>query len=262
MTIQVMLMVLSFPIVLHSFEDNSKSNLHGVVKDPYAAVLRGANIDIALDAPSGENENQVNLTTDQFGKYETKLPPGEYKVCASGRGLEKTCHCVRIVAELAVELDFSMRIDKRYILPTEYDVLDHRLQILAGKNAVNCGHADENHAPTRETACARAAHTRNKPFLVRYDVKCGDCKMSFGLASDALGRLFAVRFDSMGMSTWEPSPAETMPDGIFTVVAPCPPYPGLRMTRAGTLSCFSATDKADNIMQQLDGLALSGRTAK
>lgn len=83
-------------------------------------------------------------------------------------------------------------------------------------------------------------------------MECGDCELSVGLAADALGRVFAVRFDSMGVDTGDRDAAETMPDGIFTVVAPCPPRPGLRITSNGGLSCFSKGDKRHNIMQQLD----------
>jgi hypothetical protein len=231
-------------------------SLHGAVMAPYARVW-AASVGIVSDVQAAGTEGRITVTTDQYGKYAVELPVGQYKVCASHRGLEEACHCIRIEEGRDTELNFSMPVDKAYILPAQYDVTDRRLQILSGKQAVNCGHVRINEPPKAKTSCALTAHKHNKAFFIRYDVPCGDCEMSFGLAADELGRLFAVRFDSMGMSTWELSPAQSMPDGIFTVVAPCPPRPGLRITRTGALSCFNESEKAENIMQQLDEPALA-----
>jgi Carboxypeptidase regulatory-like domain len=250
MTSQISLIVLSVLLGLCQAEGSSKGNLHGIVRDPQGAVV-SLPIEIVADAPS-ENGGKVVVTTDQFGKYLTDLAAGQYKACARKRGFEESCRCVRIEEGRDTEVDFSMRIDKAYVLLSDYDVMDRRLQTLAGNDAINCGHAHVEHSPHKETACGLNANKRKKAFYVRYDVPCGDCELSVGLATDALGRVFAVHFDSMGMSTWELDAAEAMPDGIFTVVAPCPPRPGLRVTSTGALSCFSPRDKLHNIMQQLD----------
>lgn len=231
-------------------------SLHGEVTARYARVW-GATIGIVPDIKPAGTEGRITATTDQYGKYAVKLPVGQYNVCVRHHGLEETCHCIRIDEGRDAELDFAMPVDNAYVLPTDYDVLDRRLQLLAGTKSMNCGHVHISQSPGKETACALAAHKYKQAFFIRYDVKCGDCEMSFGLAADELGRLFAVRFDSMGMSTWELSPAQVMPDGIFTIVAPCPPRPGLRITGTGALSCFSADEKAENIMAQLEDPALA-----
>jgi hypothetical protein len=233
----------------------SNGKVYGIVKDPQGAVV-SLRIEIVA-AESPQTQHKVSLSTDQFGKYSAELVAGEYRACAKMRGFEEACHCFHIEQGRDTEVDFSMRVDKTFVLPGDYDVLNRRLQLLAGKGAINCGHVHVNGSPSKETDCGLAAHKRKKAFLVRYDVPCGDCEMSLGLAADELGRLFAVRFDSMGMSTWELSPAQSMPDGIFTVVAPCSSRPGLRITRTGALSCFDESEKVENIMQQLDEPALT-----
>lgn len=242
--------VLSTLLVAQRSEGSLDGRVHGVVKDPQGGVVSLA-IEIEADEPS-TTLHKITVRTDQFGKYAVVLAAGEYRACARMRGFEETCHCVHVEKGYDTEKDFSMRADKAYVLPTDYDPMDRRLQLMAGKGAINCGHVYVDRSPRKPTACALAAHKHNKAFLIRYDVPCGDCQMSAGLAADALGRLFAVHFDSIGITTWELSPAETMPDGIFTLVAPCPPRPGLRVTRAGALSCFSKNDETYNIIQELD----------
>jgi hypothetical protein len=261
MTKQISIIALTLSLCLSQSPSRPKSTLRGVVTAPYAHIWE-ATVEIVPDRPSQESGDRIVLTTDQSGKYVTELASGQYKVCARYRGLEETCHCVRIEQGRDAQLDFSMQIDKAYVLPSDHDLLDRRLQLLAGKGAMNCGHVHVKETPRKETACGLAAQKQNRAFLVRYDTECSDCELSFGLAADDLGRVFSVRFDSLGMSTRELRASEMMPDGIFTVVAPCPPHPGLRITDAGALSCFSKSDKDHNIMQQLDDSAAGQKNPK
>src|SRR5262244_3259128 len=76
--------------------------------------------------------------------------------------------------------------------PADSEVMDRRLQQLAGPHALNCGHVKVKKSPTKATSCAQRAFKRGQPFYVRYDFKGIDSDLAGGLASDGQGNLFEV----------------------------------------------------------------------
>lgn len=140
MTSQISLIILSLLLSLQ--EGNSKGSLHGIVTAPYAGGVWGSTVEIAADVGVGRSVDRLVVTTDQFGKYSAELAAGQYKICARKPGLEESCRCIRIEEGRDTKADLSMQIDKAYVLPSDYDVMDRRLQLLAGKDAINCGHVN------------------------------------------------------------------------------------------------------------------------
>jgi hypothetical protein len=205
----IILIVLIF-LLGYQADSDSKGSLHGIVTDPAEAVVSAATVEIMADVP-GEQQNRIVVNTNYDGKFTSALTAGQYRVCVRSKGFEEICHCVRIEEGRDAQINFSLRMDKARVLP-DYDVMKQRLQLLASEDAIDCGHVSVRESPRKETACSLGAYRRRKPFYVRYNVLCGDCLMSLGLAADSLGRLFAVSFDSMGMNADQRDTAETMPD--------------------------------------------------
>ena len=140
-----------------------------------------------------------------------------------------------------VTADFSLDLDPvllKALQPAESEVMDQRLAILAGKDAINCGSSPVKGNPEGVNRCARDAFRRHKAFYVRYWFQGIDAEISDGLAFDGSGAGYGVVFDSMGFSDEGLKKGASMPDGSHTVVLRCPSPVKLRKTRTGTLSCF------------------------
>jgi len=189
------------------------------------------------------------VETDAHGKFSTDLPPGLYQVCVSGKGFIKTCRDAQAEDGKAVTLDFSLGFDPAY-MPADTEVMDQRLQRLAGPTAIACGHVKVNTSSKNATTCVQQAFGKGKPFYVRYDVVGIDAEVAGGLASNGARSVYAVTFDSMGMSTEGLTDEETMPDGSHTVVTPCPNPVKIRKNSQGRATCFKRNQKPHWILDE------------
>jgi hypothetical protein len=77
-------------------------------------------------------------------------------------------------------------------------VMDQRMRTIAGDSALNCGRVRIDGAIGPALVCARKAIARKQSFLVRFDHPGMDSDLSDGLAGDASGNAFLIRFDSLG----------------------------------------------------------------
>jgi hypothetical protein len=59
---------------------------------------------------------------------------------------------------------------------------DHRLQILAGKDAAKCGHIPFGKETKEAYKCVRKSFAKRKPFYVKYDQRGMDSDVEHGLA--------------------------------------------------------------------------------
>jgi hypothetical protein len=118
------------------------------------------------------------------------------------------------------------------------DLLDKRIDQLAGPNAVNCGRVSPRDDPKSETACALAAHKAGKPFRVRYDMQGIDSFVAAAFVRLPDGSVQALNYDSdpfggggraheMVRVTACPAPIQlhTTPEGHLTCFPPNPPAP-------------------------------------
>jgi hypothetical protein len=106
-----------------------------------------------------------------------------------------------------------------------HSALDVKLRELAGENAMSCGHIALGMSSKDADRCARNASDRRMPFLVAYD-RWGECCGSWGLAQNARGRMYSVRFHSAGFGKLPINDAigeERSPDSRLSVT-PCPEF--------------------------------------
>src|SRR5882762_8597031 len=82
-------------------------------------------------------------------------------------------------------------------------LLDRRMRVIAGKDAVDCGHVKLGHDPQKSLSCARRAISQERAFVVRFDIVGTDSLISDGFAGNSLGNVYSVRFDTYG---WGPGP--------------------------------------------------------
>jgi len=223
--------------------------LHGTVKDPYGAVTY-AQIQISEVEQDGSPDKvdhlevkarPIVLDTNPYGQYSIRLPAGRYEICVTGREFIKSCRMTHADETGDVTADFSLDSDPvllKALQPAESEVMDQRLAILAGKDAINCGSSPVKGNPEGVNRCARDAFRRHKAFYVRYGFQGIDSEISDGLAFDGSGAGYGVIFDSMGFSDEGLEKDASMPDGSHTVILRCPSPVRLRKTRTGTLSCF------------------------
>lgn len=222
--------------------------VHGTVKDPYGAVMY-ARIQISTVEQKETSDNGIQaakakpiiLGTNADGRYSVQLPRATYEICASAREFTTSCRTIQPGKGGEVAVDFSLDLDpvfKKASEPADSGVMDQRLAILAGKDAINCGSVPVKGTAERANRCARDSFKRHKAFYVRYQFQGIDAEILDGLAFDGSAAAYGVVFDSMGFSSDGLEKGAWMPDGSHTVVLPCPKPLKLRKTRAGTLSCF------------------------
>jgi hypothetical protein len=222
--------------------------VHGTVKDPYGAVTY-ARIEISAveQKKTSSNDTQtakpkpIILDTNPYGRYSVQLPAAIYEICASGRGFITSCRIVQAGNGGHVAVNFSLDLDpvfKKANEPADSGVMDQRLAILAGKDAINCGSVPVKGTAQRANRCARDSFKQHKAFYVRYQFQGIDSEILDGLAFDGSGAGYGVVFDSMGFSSEGLEKGASMPDGSHTVVLSCPKPLKLRKTPAGSLSCF------------------------
>jgi autotransporter translocation and assembly factor TamB len=236
--------------------------VRGTVTDTVGAVIWHASLRItaipdtkhpqAIEE-SGKARAVVTAETDQNGRFSVELQPGDYQICVSREAFSTACREIETAARQEINLNFPLTLDPAYQqahAPAASEVMDQRLQKLAGPTAIACGHVKVNTSSKNATACVQRAFTQNKPFYVRYDVVGIDAEIAGGLASSGSHSVYAVTFDSMGMSTEGLTDEETMPDGSHTVVTPCPKPVKIRKDSQGRVTCFKRNQKPRWILDE------------
>jgi hypothetical protein len=113
-------------------------------------------------------------------------------------------------------------------------LMDHRMRLIAGKDALDCGRVKLNGDPKASLKCARQAISRKRAFFVRIDSAGMDSSLSDGFAGDGSGKVFSVEFDSLGIG---PSPDFEILDNGHDAVRICPKPVHLRL-RSGPKGAF------------------------
>jgi hypothetical protein len=98
-------------------------------------------------------------------------------------------------------------------------ILDNRMHMIAGENALDCGRVKLNSDPNPSLSCLHKAISKRRPFFVRFDVAGTDSVLSDGFAGDDSGKVYSVRFDSLG---WVPAPDVEIVDDKRDAVEICP----------------------------------------
>jgi hypothetical protein len=223
-----------------------QSAVHGTVRDTSGAVIWHASIQIDQISPVSAGQKTTSGDTDSTGRFSVKAAAGHYRVCASRTGFTTACKNVEIEGGKQTTTDFSLSLDPAYASehkPADSEVMDQRLVKLSGDNAVDCGHVPVNGNAARATACVQRAFRSNKPFHVRYDLEGIDSGLAGGLTGDGTGNIYAVTFDSLGMTTEGLQKEETMPDGSHTVVTPCPKPTKITINKYSRPTCFKKTHR-------------------
>jgi hypothetical protein len=111
------------------------------------------------------------------------------------------------------------------------DLLERRMQQLAGQDAVDCGRVAPRAEARPATDCALAANSSGKPFHVRYDMQGIDSYVAVGFVRLPDGGVEALSYDSDPMGGG--GRAHEM-----VSVRKCPAPVHLYATPKGHLSCF------------------------
>jgi hypothetical protein len=108
----------------------------------------------------------------------------------------------------------------RCICSDEYleTLVDRRMRLIAGNDALDCGRVKLNGNPRLSLGCARRAISQRRAFVVRFDSAGMDSSLSDGFAGDGSGKVYSVRFDSLG---WGPSPGIQILDNSHNAVEIC-----------------------------------------
>jgi hypothetical protein len=225
------------PIPQTPADDTGK--IRGVVIDHTGAVVANFTVEIRKGedsaAKSGVAPHILAKQTDKDGQFSFNLAAGSYEVCA--KRFPASCHRVRVKEGESKLEPLVLKIDPADD-PAPSELLDRRLQRIAGPGAHNCGHVRVNENPTNATACALVALKHRRPFYVRYDESGIDSEVADGIAGDSTGDVYSVGFDSMAINPgWMPAGA-SMPDGFHTKVIPCSKPVRVRKNHHGKLVCF------------------------
>lgn len=217
-----------------------KSVMHGNVVDQAQAVIADARIEIAADSgesnpPAPDRQRFKTATfTDSSGNFLIELPPNIYNVCVSHTGFYTSCRKIKLEERMEAVLDFSLQPGQEADRAGD-EVMDQRLQILAGANGKDCGRVKERASPRSATACALRAFRQSQPFHVRYDSWGG---VAAGLVADGHGKLYGVLFDSKPMPSSDLPAEATMEDASHTMILACPKPARITVTRSGKAVCF------------------------
>jgi TonB family protein len=98
-------------------------------------------------------------------------------------------------------------------------LMDRRMRLIAGNDALDCGRVKLNGDPKPSLRCARKAISHRRAFIVRFDYAGMDSSISDGFVGDGSGKVYSVRFDSLG---WGQSPGIEILDGTHDAVEICP----------------------------------------
>jgi hypothetical protein len=100
--------------------------------------------------------------------------------------------------------------------------LDHRLYLIAGEGASNCGIVPVKQSPRDANRCVRKALSAKKAFYVRYDLPSMDSSVGAGLAGNTDGDVFLVEFDTLGFTPGMQKSNEKLLDDGHSIVEECP----------------------------------------
>jgi hypothetical protein len=115
-SLKVLLLVV---MLLTPTAEEMKCSLRVAVKDANGAAIAGARIVIHWD-PAGNGvgltsnvgiKEDLQLETDQAGRYSAELPPGFYDVFVSSRAFSPDCRKVRLKPGKTASPDFRLRVD-------------------------------------------------------------------------------------------------------------------------------------------------------
>lgn len=100
----------------------------------------------------------------------------------------------------------------------------NRLEVLAGRSAVDCGTVKPWTDPKSSSNCVLKSFENRKLFFALYDTQeiSIDSRFIDGLAGDSLGNLYDVEFSSMGWSTEGLTMGSQLTDEGHILVEPCP----------------------------------------
>lgn len=224
-----------------------------VVRDPTGALVYGATASVqpasgmtATDVARERQNWQSKTSTD--GTAALSLPPGQYELCVAASGFQTNCREVSIPDEHSIAFNVTLKVNPDTNLAPS-SLMDRRLRLLAGDNALNCGIVEVRQDPIPASDCAQKALSAKQPFVVRYNLQGIDSAVSVGLARDSSGHVYGVEFDSMGWTSEGLSKGARRMDGNHTIVEQCPSPVRLRKTNSRRLSCFPPDLKSKpNIM--------------
>lgn len=98
-------------------------------------------------------------------------------------------------------------------------LMDRRMRLIAGNDALDCGRVKVDGDPKASLACARQAISKKRAFFVRLDSFGMDSFLSDGFAGNGSGKVYSVTFDSIG---WSPDPDSEVLDNHHDAVQICP----------------------------------------
>jgi len=109
----------------------------------------------------------------------------------------------------------------RCICSPEYlgTLLDRRMRLIAGNNALDCGRVKIDGDPKASLKCAHQAIKNKRAFVLRLDSFGIDSFLSDGFAGDGSGNVYSVAFDSLG---YGPSRGVKIMDNGHDAVQICP----------------------------------------
>ena len=210
-------------------------SLVGTVYDPTGSVVPGAQVTILADS-----RVVASTRSKDTGQFAVQVEPGRYRVCTEKSGFVTFCRKVHVTHKRPVLLSVLLRVstskrDVFHRLPPS--VLDHRLRLLAGKGAKNCGHVKFAQSPQTATACAMRAFQQHEHFYVIYDLQGIDSDVAGGFVSGTQGMLAAL-FDSFGTSSEGLPEGSKFTDGPYVVILPCPKANTMHVSSGGRVSCL------------------------
>lgn len=121
-------------------------------------------------------------------------------------------------------------------------LMDRRMRVLAGKDALDCGRVKLDGDPRASLRCARRAISKRRAFFVRFESASMDSSSADGFAGDSSGNIYSIDFDSMGIGPFEG--AEIMDNG-HDAVQRCPKPVRIKkeLGRKGMLLGYRCTQK-------------------
>jgi len=121
-------------------------------------------------------------------------------------------------------------------------LIEEKLRSLSSPDeglTVDCGITTMNKPVGKATLCARAAFGDGKPFHLLYSGPTGLFHLAYGLASDAVGNVYAVEYDSRGLLHLGLGKRSQTFDGNRIRVTTCIKPIRLGSTEEGILACIT-----------------------
>jgi hypothetical protein len=120
----------------------------------------------------------------------------------------------------------------------EIPVLRNRLKQFAGDGAIDCGSVGLWQEPDTASGCALKTHADRRRFYVSYRVQGIDSQEAIGFAADAAGNVYALEYDSAGLSSEGLPKNLQLSDENHITIERCSKPVNLRKARSGRVTCF------------------------